>query len=224
MPAATLGEHFLDFIRGDSYPCVGAKTAVARGTVETREFSALGDEGNDRPLLEGLSRFVTTIEANTTDDEIVNSYVALFDGPFDMDELQFESAMWDQLWRLHQLDVLAGNPLADDVSHDTESPQFSLSIAGHPFFVIGLHAQSSRLARRFDHPALVFNSHRQFKKLKANGLFERMQTATRGRDMELQGSLNPNLADFGEASEARQYSGRKVEDDWKCPYDFRKTT
>ena len=49
-----------------------------------------------------------------------------------------------------------------------------------------------------------------------------MQAATRARDIELQGSINPNLADFGEASEARQYSGREVEDQWQCPYDFRR--
>jgi FPC/CPF motif-containing protein YcgG len=120
--------------------------------------------------------------------------------------------MWSQLWRLHKLDVIAGNLPADDVSNDTDSPQFSLSMAGHPFFLIGLHPHASRLARRFSHPVMVFNSHRQFEKLKNDGRFEKMQTATRTRDIELQGSMNPNLADFGDASEARQYSGRKVED------------
>jgi len=34
----------------------------------------------------------------------------------------------------------------------------------------------------------------------------------------VQGSLNPNLADFGERSEARQYSGREVEEHWRCPF------
>ena len=32
------------------------------------------------------------------------------------------------------------------------------------------------------------------------------------------GSLNPMLAQHGEASEARQYSGRQVDDGWKCPF------
>lgn len=40
----------------------------------------------------------------------------------------------------------------------------------------------------------------------------------RARDKTLQGDLNQNLADYGEASEARQYSGRAVENDWKCPF------
>ena len=42
--------------------------------------------------------------------------------------------------------------------------------------------------------------------------------ATRARDLALQGSINPNLADFGTAPETRQYSGRKVEAGWKCPF------
>jgi FPC/CPF motif-containing protein YcgG len=45
-----------------------------------------------------------------------------------------------------------------------------------------------------------------------------MQRATRKRDIALQGSLNPNLADFGTAPETRQYSGRPVGPDWRCPF------
>lgn len=221
MPVPDLGESFLDFIGGDTYPCVGAKSALAHGTIETHEFGTLGDHDNDRPMLDGLSRFVAMIEGSDCHGDIVNSYVAIFRGPCNMNELRFESLVWSQLWRIHKLDVLAGNLPADDVSSDTDSPLFSLSMAGHPFFLIGLHPHASRLARRFSHPVLVFNSHRQFEKLRENGRFEMMQAATRSRDIELQGSVNPNLADFGEASEARQYSGREVEDDWRCPFDFK---
>jgi len=91
----------------------------------------------------------------------------------------------------------------------------------HPFFVIGLHPHASRLARRFSNPALVFNSHRQFEKLREDGRYWKIQAATRSREIDLQGSINPNLADFGEESEARQYSGRMVEADWRCPFDFK---
>lgn len=221
LPAPDLGERFLDFIRSDTYPCVGAKSALARGSIETHEFGPLGARDNDLPLLDGLARFVAKIEGSACDGDIVHSFVAIFRGPNDLNELRFESRMWAQLWRIHELDVLAGNLPADDVSDDTNSPHFSLSVAGHPFFLIGLHPNASRLARRFSHPVMVFNSHRQFEKLREDGRFEKMQTATRARDIQLQGSINPNLANFGDASEARQYSGREVEDDWQCPYDFR---
>jgi uncharacterized protein len=220
MPVPGLCRSFLEFLDDATYPCVGAKSALARGSIQTHEFGTLGDHDNDRPIVEGLSQFVTMIEADDCDADIVHSYVALFRGPIDMDEYRFEALMWAQLWRIHQLDVLAGNLPADDVSSDTDSPQFSLSMAGHPFFLIGLHPHASRLARRFSHPVLVFNSHRQFEALREDGRYEKMQAATRSRDIELQGSVNPNLADFGDASEARQYSGREVEDGWRCPYDF----
>jgi FPC/CPF motif-containing protein YcgG len=45
-----------------------------------------------------------------------------------------------------------------------------------------------------------------------------MRETIRARDMKLQGTLNPNLSDFGKQSEARQYSGRAVEQNWKCPF------
>ena len=213
-------ESFLEFLNHDAYPCVGAKSALARGTIEVQEFGILGDRANDQTILEGLSRFVAMIEAGDCDKDIVNSYVAIFRGPVAMSECRFESLLWSQLWHLHKLDVLAGNQPAHDVSSDTDNPMFSLSMAGHPFFVIGLHAHASRLARRFSHPVLVFNSHRQFEKLREDGRYGKLQAAIRSRDIVLQGSVNPNLADFGAASEARQYSGRKVEADWRCPVDF----
>jgi len=221
MPVPDLGESFLELIGGVTYPCVGAKSALARGSIETHEFGTLGDRDNDRPMMEGLARFVSMIEASAFDKDIVHSYVAIFRGPIDMTECLFECLMWTQLWRIHRLDYLAGNLPADDVSSDTESPRFSLSMAGHPFFMIGLHPRASRRARRFSHPVLVFNSHRQFEKLREDGRYYKIQAATRSRDIDLQGSVNPNLADFGNKSEARQYSGREVEDDWHCPYDFK---
>lgn len=217
---ASLGVRFLNLIDGDNYPCVGAKSALARESIETQQFDTLGQRENDGPLLKGLSSFVGMIESDGHDENTVHSYVALFDGPENMTELRFESLLWSQLWRLHKLDVLAGSDSADDVSSDTSSPHFSLSLAGHPFFVIGLHAQASRRARQFNQPALVFNSHRQFEKLREDGRYRKMQEATRSRDIALQGSINPNLADFGQESEARQYSGRQVGENWRCPHDF----
>ncbi len=93
-----------------------------------------------------------------------------------------------------------------------------MSIAGRAFFVVGLHPAASRMARRSPHPSLVFNFHNQFQTLKATGKYAKMQDVIRSRDLALQGSVNPVLARFGEASEARQYSGRAVTADWVCPF------
>ncbi|MEJ7811192.1 MAG: guanitoxin biosynthesis heme-dependent pre-guanitoxin N-hydroxylase GntA [Gemmatimonadaceae bacterium] len=107
------------------------------------------------------------------------------------------------------------------VSADPADPHFAFSFAGCAMFVIGLHPGSSRLARRFRWPALVFSPRAQFERLRAEGRFERLRAAVREREIVLQGSLNPNLADFGDRSEARQYSGRETEPEWHCPFHRR---
>ena len=45
-----------------------------------------------------------------------------------------------------------------------------------------------------------------------------MQHAIRERETVLQGNVNPMLSEFGEESEARQYSGREVSDEWAAPF------
>ncbi len=104
------------------------------------------------------------------------------------------------------------------VSCDPASPGFSFSLRGNAFFVIGLHPNASRLSRRYFRPALVFNLHEQFEALRRKGGYERMRDVIRKRDAALCGSANPVLRNFRERSEARQYSGRAVPDDWRCPF------
>lgn len=47
-----------------------------------------------------------------------------------------------------------------------------------------------------------------------------MRDTIRRRDVRLQGSVNPMVADHGEISEARQYPGRKVPASWSPPVDI----
>ena len=217
-PPGERSAQFLSFVGDPSFPCVGSKAALARGAIQAEEFGRIGDRANDQPLLDALGRFAARLDGVDPDDTTIHSFVALFDGPQDTDERRFEAMLWSQLQRLHDLDARRGTRWSPDISSDPDDPRFSLSLAGHPFFVIGLHPGASRLARQFAWPAMVFNSHRQFEQLRADGRYAKMQTATRARDVALQGSINPNLADFGAASEARQYSGRAVGSDWTCPF------
>ncbi len=125
--------------------------------------------------------------------------------------------LWQQLQQLHDEDrhYHTWDP---SVSGDPHAADFSFSFAGRAFFVVGLHPGSSRWARRFAWPVLVFNAHEQFEQLRAQGRFEKLQALIREREWALQGSLNPNLQDFGHGSEARQYAGRAVGGDWRCPF------
>ncbi len=84
--------------------------------------------------------------------------------------------------------------------------------------MVGLSPVASRSARRFAWPTLVFNAHEQFEHLRAEGRYGGLQDRIRARELRLDGALNPNLADFGHHSEARQYSGRPTEATWTCPF------
>ena len=213
---------FRGHVEAADFPCVGAKSALARDALEVHAFGPLGSRSNDGPLLDRIVHFARRRDHDDPDDSTVHSLAAVFDGPGDTDETRFEALLWSQLQRLHLLDVRRGARWAADVSRDPDDTKFSLSLGGHPFFVIGLHAGASRLARRLPFPALVFNSHRQFDRLRADGRYAKMQAATREREVALQGSTNPNLADFGTAPETRQYSGRAVEPGWRCPFHVSK--
>jgi FPC/CPF motif-containing protein YcgG len=212
---------FLEQVGAPWFPCVGSKAALARGAIRTVELACLDGRRSASRLLEELHDFGDFVDAQPEDSTTVHSLVALFESPRHLDEVAFEQQLWATLQRLHDLDHARGQAWAPDVSTDPDSPHFSLSLGGHPFFVIGLHPHASRIARRFKAPALVSNSHRQFDWLRADGRYTKMQAATRERDLALQGSLNPNLADFGSAAETRQYSGRAVEPGWRCPFHVR---
>jgi uncharacterized protein len=151
------------------------------------------------------------------------TFIAIFERPQELDEIQFEHLFWKQLRALHDQDA-ARFEWDPHVSSNPGDPHFSFSFGGQALYVIGLHANSSRQARRFPWPALVFNPHEQFERLRAEGKWKRMQETIRGRDLDLQGTINPMLSDFGEQSEARQYSGRAVEDNWRAPFPAVKRT
>ena len=68
---------------------------------------------------------------------------------------------------------------------------------------------------------MVFNLHDQFERLREEGRYEKLRATILDRDVAVAGSLNPMLSRHGETSEARQYSGRDVGNDWECPFSGR---
>ncbi|MGB6231806.1 MAG: guanitoxin biosynthesis heme-dependent pre-guanitoxin N-hydroxylase GntA [Litorimonas sp.] len=214
----TSDERFEGFVMDEAFPCVGAKAALVRDALEVRTFGSLRSNSEDLALWLALSDFAKTL---TPGAAVVQSFAAIFPDTPELSELGFEHALWARLNGLHYIDTQMGQRWSDDTSDDPETDNFSLSIAGESFFVIGLHPGASRPARRFEHAALVFNSNAQFAALREDGRYDRMKTIIRKRDTELAGGINPMLADFGQGSEAAQYSGRKVGEDWVCPFSVR---
>jgi uncharacterized protein len=206
-------EDFRSFVAAASFPCVGAKSALQRERIEFAVCERLGSSGSAQLLRERLARF----SARYPDPGMEPiSFVALFRQQVASEE-DFHRRLWMQLQAIHDLDIRE-HPWASDVSDDPVSEHFSFSVASRAFFVVGLHPHSSRLARHAPQPTLVFNFHGQFEALRASGRYGKLQAAIRKRDVALQGDINPVLAQFGEASEALQYSGRAG---GGCPFHTR---
>ena len=208
-------EAFRAFVAAESFPCVGAKSAFNRDGYRFGAYESLLDPRTSEGLARDLVAF--SHERDALPGEFT-TFVSVFrDREAIESEAGFEAALWNQLQRLHDLDA-RHHGWDPRVSSDPSDPAFSFSIAGVAYFVVGLHPLASRSARRFAWPALVFNPHDQFERLRASGSFERFRDRIRERDIALDGGLNPNVTDFGSVSEGRQYSGRPVEDDWQCPF------
>jgi FPC/CPF motif-containing protein YcgG len=202
-------------IADPAFPCVGAKSALARGTLKVVACRDLRSGWDDVRI---HSELIEWAHAYSRDGAGLRSLAVTFDGPDDLAEEAFEAAMWERLQSFADKDEWRGQPYAQSVSADPEDPHFSLSFGGEAFFVVGLHPHASRPARRFPRPVLVFNLHDQFERLREEGRYERMRETILERDRKLAGDVNPMLARHGEASEARQYSGRLVSNDWRCPF------
>jgi FPC/CPF motif-containing protein YcgG len=202
-------------IAEEQFSCVAAKSASLQNTVVHRHYPALADIAGSARMHEDLidygKRRSQLSQSNAT-------FVATFSRPVIVSETQFEELLWSHLSLLHRVDVSQGYAWAPDVSAEPEADNFSYSIGGEPYFVVGLHPCASRGTRRMPFVALAFNSHRQFNHLKSIGLYARLQKTIRAREIARYGSINPNLAEHGTASEARQYSGRPVEAGWECPF------
>lgn len=207
---------FRAFVDDPQFPCLAGKGVVRASGYSSGTYGALGSDRSTRALAIDLERFVRDA---AQDETRLHAFVAVFPSSWYAEERGFEENLWIQLQRLSDLD--AGSEWDATVSDDPADAEFAFSFGGRALFVVGLHPQSSRLARRFRWPALVFNPHRQFERLRESGRFERLRSAVREREIALQGTLNPNLADFGEQSEARQYSGRAASPEWVCPFHRR---
>ena len=205
---------FRAFVLDDDFSCLGAKASLRRETYRLGAYAALDDPA----VSEGLARDLYAFAAERRGFEgEFTTFIAVFRERAHETEEAFERALWSQLQRLHDLDARY-HPWDARVSDDPADPRFSFSVAGNAFFVVGLHPAASRASRRFAWPTLVFNAHEQFEHLRADGRFAGLQTQIRKRELRLEGALNPNLADYGRHSEARQYSGRPTGEGWECPF------
>lgn len=210
-----LATKFRCFVKSRVFPCVGAKSALTRGQLHFAVAHDLRAPSDDARLYQALLEFVRHYRARKV---LFQSFVIIFQAPVTLSEHGFEQYLWKRLQSFTDLDTAHGHSADTRVSADPRSPHFSLSFGAEAFFAIGLHPNASRPARRFPHPVIVLNPHDQFDELRRRGVYQRMRRHILSNELAISGSINPMLCEFGEASEAAQYSGRIVEDGWRCPF------
>lgn len=212
--ADEIAQQLRSFVVDPQFPCVGAKAALRRDQLEVLVAGDIREASRDRDITHVLQRFA---EEHGDARKVFVSQAVVFTNKNRLSELEFETHLWQRLSAIHRID--AEHYLWDpNVDSNPDSPHFSLSVGGCGFFVVGLHPGASRKARRFQYPAMIFNLHAQFEQLRAEGRYTTIREKIIERDISLSGSANPMLAVHGKGSAAAQYSGRKVEGGWKCPF------
>ena len=207
-------ENLKAFIAQKGFPCVGAKTALHKEQIHHHHFGPLHDTSDNLDILDALYRF---IEGFNLQDDMFSSFVCTFEGPWDHSERQYERLLWEKLQQLYDIDSKL-HGWDKHVSNDPDHAEFSFSLGGHAFFIVCLNPASRRKSRRYDSPAIVFNLHQQFDQLRSEGKFEDFRDHIRKRDTVFSGGDNPMLDNHGSDSEAKQYSGRQLEENWQCPF------
>ena len=207
-----------NFIKQGGFPCVGAKIALNKNQIVTLDFGDISSNQNNQDILDELYRFITIYNSRKP---LYFSFVATFKNSTLISEKEFEDALWDKLQNLYNHDSMT-HTWDKRVSDNPDDSEFSFSLGGEAFFIIGLSQFAERKARRFKYPSIVFNLHSQFQTLKEANKFDALRDRIRTNEQAFSGSPNPNLYDHGVVSEARQYSGRAVNNSWKCPFSTRK--
>ena len=195
------------------FPCVAAQDTVSKDRIKCMVADHMACPKDDHAIVSFMYDFIEIIKKA---DNLFYSAVILFKQPNIYSEDMFESLFWQRLQAIADIDA-SSYPYDSRVDPDPSSPHFSFSIGEEAFYIIGLHPCSTRKARQFQFPAIVFNPHVQFEKLREKNHYAKMQKVVRKRDENFSGSINPMLSDFGETSEAIQYTGRQYSEDWKCP-------
>lgn len=207
---------YLTFLNAKEFPCIAAKAALSKQQVKCLVVGNMACPKDDEEILRFLYKFVDDYRNS---EDFFHSAVVIFSGPTIYNEEIFDALLWQRLQAFQNLDFKK-HRYDNRVQSDPDSANFSFSIKEEAFYIIGLHPESSRLARQFKYPALVFNPHDQFEHLKTTSKYDSMKKAVRKRDVALSGSVNPMLKDFGTASEVFQYSGKQYDESWQCPLNI----
>lgn len=208
------------FILQKNYPCVAAIQSVVRHDYVIGTYGQFGTGTHWHKLRTDLLNF---LELQRSTQSRYMSFWAIFTASIHTpdNELDFENKLWRELSLLSSEEERAAD-WGNINASDPNDPSFCFSLNGVQLFVVGLHPESSRFARRFSRPAMVFNAFSQFEVFEEEGTYAAMVKIIRQNDLRFQGSINPMVLAHGDDWEAIQYSGRENPESWKCPFNFMK--
>lgn len=206
----------LNFIQSPSFPCIMAKAVAQKGHLEVHETTFLSSPESIKKIQNKLYQFIDIFRQNP---ERLSSFILVVHDECLDQFSQFEKKFFHFLKQLHHEDKILypHDPL---VSSNVNDNKFSYSIKSEAFFLVALHPHSPRWSRRFKYPAIVFNPHIQFEKMRKKKIFDKIKNIIRAKDKILQGTINPMLNDFGERSEVFQYIGRAYHPQDKVPLEI----
>jgi len=208
----TIELEFKNFIIKKKHPCIMAKSVFVMENYHLKIYDKMASDKNIPNILLDIENFLAQYDFESNNFE---SLIICFKNDEFDSEIEFENTLWNFLQSLHDADNAQWD---SSVSKNPDDTNFSFSVKGKAFYIVGMHPKSSRIARRAPYCTIVFNLHSQFEKLRELGTYQAVKRKIRRRDKKLQGSINPVLRDFGTDTETKQYSGRNVEEKWKCPF------
>ncbi len=210
--AASVNTAIADLLNQKDYPCVAAVAALHDAQLRVGLYSGLGSGVSSKKLASDLTRF----KAEQTVTKLPYlSFWAVFDGVAPASEKAYEEAMWSELSLLSKSSPEAAR-WDPKFSSDPADKNFCFCFAGDAYFIVGMHPKSSRRARRFPFPSMIFNLFEQFETL-GDG-YEPMVKTNRQRDRLFQGDVNPMVKRWADRWESIQFSGRENPPDWECPF------
>lgn len=193
-----------DFVLNKDFPCVMAKAVAKMGYVKHIEIPSLSAPESLHTFLSEAHSFVRKFRSSP---RRLSSFIVSTPLEAHATFGEFERAFWDFLKKVQRADH-KNYPHDPRVGKNPQEKDFSFSLMSEAFFILALHPESPRLARRFSRPTIVFNPHQQFEAMRIKGIFTKVRDVIRSRDKKLQGEINPMSTDFGERSEVFQYMGK----------------
>ena len=179
-----LARSFKQFLQDPEFPCVGAKVGAVPRPDQNRRGAGHHVGLGRSAHLSGPPGVCELVQARARP---VPELCLSSRRPRSCPRRTFERHLWARCnrspTRRHGWDCRYD----ERVRAHPDDPHFSLSFGGEAFFIVGLHPNASRKARRFEAPALVFNLHDQFEQLRADGRYHKLRDRIVERDLRFSG-------------------------------------